>query len=174
MSTPDPSVLTRQWGWAFGWAVLAVAVALWTALVPLEGVPHLQDEVIYTLQARALAGGGLGWPSPDPLVTGGYHFVLDVGGTRYGVFPTGWPAVLALGEGLGLGVAVNPLLHGVTVLVGTGLVRAARAPAAWLAAPLLALSPALLLQAGSTMSHTLTGLLALTALLAVRGASSLT
>lgn len=170
MSAPKPSDVTRLRAWALAWALVGTVIALWTALVPLEGVPHLQDEVIYTLQARALAGGGLGWPSPEPLALGGYHFVLDVAGTRYGVFPTGWPAVLAVGEGLGLAAWVNPVLHGLTVLLGGWLVLGVRERAAWLVTPLLALSPALLLQAGSTLSHTLAALLALGALAVVRGA----
>ena len=140
------------------------ALALWIALGPLEGVPHVQDEVVYTLQARDLLAGGLGSPTPSPGASHSYHFLLDRAGVRYGVFPPGWPALLALGVAVGWPALVNPILHGLTVLLGARVAaRLGGATAGWLAAPLLALSPQLLLQGASRMSHVLCGLIALAA-----------
>ncbi|MCK6513749.1 hypothetical protein L6R46_01655 [Myxococcota bacterium] len=148
--------------WTSLWSLLAVMVASWITVVPLEGVPHVQDEVVYTLQASALLEGGFGSASPEPSGSSSYHFLLEQGGRRFGVFPTGWPAVLALGLGLGVRGLVNPVLFGGIVLLGAGLARRLRGDrAAMIAAPLLALSPQLVLQGASLMSHTLCALLTL-------------
>lgn len=142
-----------------------MGVALWIARVPLEGVPHVQDEIVYLAQARALLEGGLGVEIPRPAAAYSYHFLLDRDGLRYGIFPPGWPLVLALGLMSGGALLVNPLLQGATVWVGARLAgRLGGARAAMIAAPLLALSPQLLLQGASQMSHVLCGLLALGAL----------
>ncbi len=151
--------------WTLCWALLGTVLAAWLALVPLEGVPHVQDEVVYTLQARALAAGGLGWASPEPLALESFHFLLDVDGRRFGVFPPGWPAVLAAGVWMGAPWLINALLHGVCVLLGTALAgRFGGEMAVRVTPPLLALSPGLLLLAGSRMAHTWTALLVLAGL----------
>jgi hypothetical protein len=109
-----------------------------------------------------MAAGGLSWASPDPLALETFHFLLDIQGRRFGIFPPGWPSVLALGVLLGVSWAVNPVLHGATVLLGAWVGhRVGGALAGSLAAPILALSPGLLLLAGSRMSHTWTALVVL-------------
>lgn len=151
--------------WAIFWSLFAFGLASWTALVPLEGVPHVQDEVVYAFQARALIDGGFGAEPPGPLGSSSYHFILERAGQRFGVFPTGWPAVLAIGIVLGLGSFVNPALLGGMVFLGAELARRLRGDrAALIAAPLFALSPQLVLQGASMMSHTLCALLTLGAL----------
>jgi hypothetical protein len=150
--------------WVLGWALLGVIVAAALALGPLEGVPHAQDEVVYQLQARLLSEGKLWEEELRPRAAFHYEFVINADGRRYGIFPNGWPAVLAIGVLLGASWLVNPLLHGLTVLAGAWLARRASGrAAAFLAAPLLATCPALVVQAASRMSHTLCALLALVA-----------
>jgi hypothetical protein len=101
-------------------------------------------------------------PEPLPRAAHVFHFFLDREGFRAGVFPNGWPAVLAVGVALGAPAYVNAVLHGLTVLLGAGLARGvAGAAGAFVAAPLLAVSPQALLQGASRMSHTLVALLAL-------------
>ncbi len=162
---------------ALPWALVGVLVACWLALVPLEGVAHIQDEVVYELQARLLSEGRLWEPARLPRAAHVFHFVWNEAptaafpqGRRFGIFPNGWPAVLAVGVAVGLPWLVAPLLHGLTVLVGAGLAgRVGGRRAASLAAPLLAFSPGLLLQAGSRLSHALCALLALAAVALVHG-----
>ncbi len=150
--------------WVVVWAVFGALTAAAIALGPLEGVPHVQDEVVYQMQSRMLAQGRL-WEEPL-LPRAAYHFefVINADGRRYGVFPNGWPLVLALGTLCGASVLVNPLLHGLTILVGAWLCfRVSGRAAAFLAAPLLAFCPGLLILASSRMSHTLCALLTLLA-----------
>lgn len=150
--------------WVAGWALLGVVAAAAIALGPLEGVPHVQDEVVYQLQARLLSRGTLWEEELLPRAAYHYEFVINGGGRRYGIFPNGWPAVLAVGTAVGAGFLVNPLLHALTVVAGAWLAfRAAGRAAAFVAAPLLACCPGLLIQGASRMSHALCGLLALVA-----------
>lgn len=170
-----PAVTERSplsWPWIGAWALLGVVLACWLHLVPYQGIPHVQDEVVYQLQARILSEGRLWEEARLPRAAFVYDFVWNEApsqafpdGRRFGIFPNGWPLVLALGTLVGLPWLVAPLLHGLTVLVGA-LVggRCGGARTAWLAAPLLALSPGLLLQAQSRLSHTLCALLTIAAL----------
>jgi hypothetical protein len=151
--------------WVAAWSVVACALAAALALGPLAGIPHVQDEVVYTLQARNLAHGTLWSAVPEPRATHVYDFLLDTGRGRAGIFPNGWPAVLALGVLAGAPWSVDPLLAGLVVAVGGSLaLRWGGRPGAFLAAPLLALSPQALLLGASRMSHTLCALLVLLAL----------
>ena len=82
-----------------------------------------------------------------------------------GIFPNGWPAVLALGVLAGAPWSVDPLLAGLVVAIGGSLaLRWGGRAGAILAAPLLALSPQAVLLGASRMSHTLCALLVLLAL----------
>ena len=157
--------LSAYWRpWIACWAVIGTLAAAAVALGPLEGVPHVQDEVVYQFQARLLAQGRLWEEELLPRAAHHYEFVINADGRRYGVFPQGWPALLAIGVLLGVPFLVNPLLHGATVVAGAWLaLRTSGKAAAFLAAPLLSLSPALLIQGASRMSHVACGLLALLA-----------
>ena len=151
--------------WVVSWCGIAVLLAAALALGPLAGIPHVQDEVVYTLQARSLAHGGLWNPVPVPRASRVYDFLLDTAKGRAGIFPNGWPAVLALGLLAGVPWLVDPLLHGLVVLLGAAIGRRLGGrPGALLAAPLLALSPQAVLLGASRMSHTLAAVLVLAAL----------
>ena len=152
--------------WMVAWALVSVVVCVGVALGPLEGIPHVQDEVVYQLQARLLSEGRLWEDARLPRAAFHYDFITNSDGRRYGVFPNGWPAVLAIGTVLGVPWLVNPLLQGLTVWLGARLTRRlAGADAGWLAAPVLSLAPALVWQGASRMSHTLCAALAAGALL---------
>lgn len=159
--------------WATGFAVVGAAIAVVIAWGPLEGIAHVQDEIVYELQARHLAEGRLWEPERTPRAAHHFEFVINADGRRYGIFPVGWPLVLALGTLFGAPLLVNPILHAVTVLVGASLARrVAGVSVGAVAAPLLAVNPGLLLQAASRMSHTLSALLTLSAFALALGAPS--
>jgi hypothetical protein len=130
----------------------------------LDDMPHVMDEVAYDLQAQTLALGRLTAPEARPRALFHQWFVEDRG-RRFGIFPPGWPALLAIGHGLGLERWVDPVLHGLTVLmVGFIGYCFGGAVLARLAALLYGLCPQALILAGSIMSQTLTAWLASVAL----------
>ena len=136
-------------------SLAAILAAAFVSLRIYEGLPHIEDEIAFTWQAKLIARGQLTVPSPQPcpkcfLVP----FVVDYNGQRFGKYPLGWPVVLALGEALNARQIVNPLLAGLGVWLtyllgkklngeGTGL----------LAALLTATSPFFLMNSGSLLSH---------------------
>jgi hypothetical protein len=148
------------------WMVVATLVAAWMAAVPLEGIPHVTDEVSYTLQARLFAAGARTGPAlPYPSMLSFPYW--NGAGASFSPFPPGWPALLAAGEGLGLGWLVNPVLVGLLPLMAWLLGREWAGPrVADLAAVAAAVSPAVLVVAASHMSHT-SVLVALAGLLVV-------
>jgi 4-amino-4-deoxy-L-arabinose transferase-like glycosyltransferase len=138
------------------WLVCALGF-LATAAVSLfafERLAHLEDEVAYLFQARTMAMGHLTVPSPAEPGAFWTPFVLDHQGQRFGKYPPGWPAVLALGVLAGAPWLVNPLLAAVALYLvyrlgetlydrWTGL----------LAATLGLASPLFLVLSGSFLSH---------------------
>lgn len=128
-----------------------------TALVAdrvFERLPHLEDEVAYLFQAKTLALGRLTVPTPEHAGAFWLPFVLDHRGLRFGKYPPGWPAVLALGELAGQPWLVNPILAAVALYLVYRLGRALYdARTGLLAAALGATSPLLYVLAGSYLSH---------------------
>lgn len=135
-------------------SLLAVAASAWVATDIFENIPHLEDELAYVWQARMAAQLRLSMPSPvetHALLT---PFVVDYQGLRFGKYPPGWPAMLALGELTGLRAWVNPLLAGLAVWLLFRLGQ--RLHGDWvglLAAGLLTSSPFFLVNAGSLLAH---------------------
>jgi 4-amino-4-deoxy-L-arabinose transferase-like glycosyltransferase len=144
-------------------AVLGTLTARAITWYALGDVPHVMDEIAYLLQARTLGGLHVSAPVHLPRAAFSMWFVDDRWAT-YSIFPPGWPAVLAIGERLGLRAWVNPVLHGITVwIVARTARRVAGARAAIVTSFAYALSPQALILAGSFMSHTLVALCAATA-----------
>lgn len=152
------------------WALVGLGLSLCTALGPLGGLPHVNDEIVYTLQARLFAAGARTGPpafAPELL-----DFPMWEAAPRaYGVFPPGWPALLAVGEALGLPWLVNPLLALALPPLGYLLARErADETTAVTAAAVLALSPGVWILAASRMSQTsVLVALALAAVVVARG-----
>lgn len=168
VKSPTPGSLPLLFGLLLG------ALALGAALGPLQGVPHVNDEIVYTLQARLFAGlARVGPPSAHPALE---HFAMWVDApVSYGVFPIGWPLLLALGEAVGAGWLVNPLLA-VSLPVLTWLLVRERLDeaTATLAALVMALSPGVWILAASRMSQTsVLAALLLAAVVAARGRDAL-
>ena len=136
-------------------ALLGVAIARLIGHFALDDVPHVMDEIAYSLQARTFASGHVSEAVHLPRAAFAMWFVDDRVRT-FSVFPPGWPAVLSVGYLLGLASWVNPLLHGGAVLlVGRSARLLAGRRAGIVAAALYALSPQALLLAATFMSHSL-------------------
>ena len=130
-------------------SVLLSSLLCWWSL---DGIPHVQDEVAYTLQSRIFAGGER-WAPEGPEL--GAFFWLSEPVSVAG-FPPGWPLLLSLGEFFGLPWLVNPLLSGLLAPLTFQLGRALKLGdrTALLSAAFVALSPGVLLLAATRMSHT--------------------
>jgi hypothetical protein len=152
LDSTDPKPRTGRWLLACG-VVCAVAAA-WIAQVPLGGVPHVSDEVAYTLQARLFAALQRVGPAPDNASMWVMPF-WNVEGGMYSPFPLGWPALLAPFEAMGLSAWLNPLLAGFLpwAVYRIAATRAGLAVART-SALIVAFSPGVWLLAGSRMSHT--------------------
>jgi len=178
------AILSRRIGWLWrpGWwtpiteaaaarpgrtavalGLLAFAAYATVAQLVLSGRPLLIDEIIQVWQARVLAGGRLWVPSPEfPEFTSAMHLV-DFEGRRFGQFPMGGPAMLALGALLRAEWLVGPAFGAMSVVLLWSLFRRleARPGIALVATALFAMAPFTVFMAGSHMNHvtTLTWLL---------------
>jgi hypothetical protein len=129
-------------------------LALLLAIFGLGGVPHVTDEVAYTLQSRLFAGGMRVGPAADNASMLVYPFWVT-SPVSYAAFPMGWPLLLAVGERLGLPWMINPLLHLVASLLVWGLAREwLKEEEAVVAGAIAALSPGVVLLGATRMSQT--------------------
>lgn len=135
--------------------VLVTAVLCHRCVGPL---PHIEDGIAYLYQAKTFLTGG--FKQPAPAVPGAFDATFawvcsdDGHGWSYGIFPPGWPLVLALGVWCGLPWLVNPLLCGLAVWLFWRLVRTTDGRSvAGAAALLLALSPFAVIQGTSFLAH---------------------
>ncbi len=137
--------------------LVAFSIGL-TALVSrsvYERLPHLEDEMAYLWQARALNGGQPVLASPDPARPFWQPFVVDRGGQRFGKYPLGWPLLLSVGTALGQAWWVNAWLAALTVALAYRWGREIFYPETGvIAAALTAFSPMALLLNGTLMGHT--------------------
>jgi 4-amino-4-deoxy-L-arabinose transferase-like glycosyltransferase len=124
------------------------------AAFAFERLPHLEDEVAYLFQAKTMALGRLTVPSPSHPGSFWTPFVLDYRGQRFGKYPPGWPAVLAVGARAGVPWLVNPLLAAVALYLVYRLGRTLYDERTGLLAAALGLtSPLFLVLGGSFLSH---------------------
>jgi len=144
----------HHWCAVFACMVAFVASGLIADLV-FEGVPHLEDEVAYLFQASVFAAGKVYVDAPFETNCFFAPFVVDHDGRRFGKYPPGWPALLALGVKLGQTWWVNAAGAALTtaLVYRLGDVMHNRLTGA-IAAGLSVASPFVLLLAGSLMSHT--------------------
>jgi len=135
-------------------SLVAVVVAYLVADRVFERMAHLEDEVAYVWQAQAIAGGHLTLPSPTYSKSFLVPFVVDYNGQRFGKYPLGWPATLAMGEVLGARAWVNSLLAGLGVWLTYRLgKRLFSETVGLLAAGLTLTSPFFMMNSGSLLSH---------------------
>ena len=135
-------------------SLLAIAAAYLVAERVFERMPHIEDEIAYVWQAQAMAGGRLTVPTPAHPQSFLVPFVVDYNGQRFGKYPLGWPAALAVGVFFGAREWVNPLLAGLGVWLTYLLGKRLFGQAVGLLAALLTLtSPFFLMNSGSLLSH---------------------
>jgi len=134
--------------------LLALVAAVGMAYFITEGLPHLEDEIAYLYQARTYARGAL-WAPPPPNRSAFFTpFMLVVNGHWLSKYTIGWPLVLALGERMGAGWLVNPLLGALSAMLTFALGRELFGRQVGMLASLLALSsPFFLIQSSTYMSH---------------------
>jgi 4-amino-4-deoxy-L-arabinose transferase-like glycosyltransferase len=153
----DARAGSKRWGPHTLIFVLCVLAFLSTAVVAafaFERLPHLEDEVAYLFQARTMALGRLTVPSPSHPDSFWTPFVLDYRGQRFGKYPPGWPAVLAIGVLAGTPWLVNPVLAAVALYLVYRLGRTLYDERTGLLAAALGLtSPLFLVLGGSFLSH---------------------
>ena len=154
--------------------LVVIAIAVASALAAraiahfaLADVAHVMDEIAYLFQAKIFASGALKAPVLEPRAAFNMWFVDDRT-ARFGIFPPGWPAFLALGVKLGVPRLVNPLLHlGTVIVVGRAGEKLGGPRAGIAAAVLYGACPQTVILAASLMSHTLVAACASVVLLAV-------
>ena len=147
-------------------AALTAGASLVLGLFAFEGLPHVEDELAYILQARGFAQGAASFEAPPEAARAALdYYLLEVSDGRWFVTtPPGWTLVLALGEVTGLSLLINPLLSALSVLLLHGLLRrTGDADTAYWATLFFATSPWLIAMGGSLMNHSLSLMLALLA-----------
>jgi hypothetical protein len=94
----------------------------------LHGGPRIIDATTYFLQGRALSHGDLSWPVGDPSGSFRGRFLLyrESGpgtGVMGGIFPPGYPLLLAIAFKIGAPMVVGPALAAAIVLATHRLAR---------------------------------------------------
>ncbi len=109
----------------FLWITAFVAALLSVVYVSiyLRGGPRIIDATTYFLQGRALAHGDLTWTPLDPTGSFRGRFLLYRDGVMGGIFPPGYPMLLALGFGIGAPMVVGPALAAAIVVATHRLAR---------------------------------------------------
>jgi len=144
-------------------SIIATLAAFLVADDIFEHLPHLEDEMAYLWQARVFAKGQIAIPSPAHANSFFVPFVVDYEGLRFGKYPPGWPAILAVGVLTGMSNWINPLLAGLGVWLTFRLgQKIFDNRTALLAAGLLITSPFFLINSGSLLSHPFSLFLSLT------------
>jgi len=136
-------------------SLAALFSTAWTTDHIFERIPHLEDEMAYVWEAKAIVGGKIQVPSPECIRCFLFPFIIDYEGSRFGKYPLGWPAVLSLGIHLGIRHLVNPLLGASAVWLTYLLGKKLFSPGVGLiAAFLTTVSPFFVMNTGSLLSHT--------------------
>ncbi|HET7042789.1 MAG TPA: hypothetical protein VFI13_12250, partial [Gemmatimonadales bacterium] len=150
-------------------AILAGVLYLITASVVFGRLPIIIDDVVQVWQARSYAAGHLKLPSLGPVGYFGLPHVIDDGTWRYGQFPFGGPALLALGAPWHAEWVVDPVLAAIGVFAfARWLPRVEPRPRVRLIALVLfAFAPFAMFISGTEMNHVGTGTCTLVALCAL-------
>jgi hypothetical protein len=150
-------------------AAWTLGVSVLVAWLVFERVPHVPDEVAYWFQAKYFSTGHLYLPPPPDVAAFELPHTIVDGGKWYGIFPPGWPALLAIGMWLGVPWSINPLLGATAIVLLHRLAASLYSRrVADIAVVLVAGSPMFLLMSAGLMSHPLSLVLGLLAVLGWR------
>lgn len=135
----------------------------------LGSAPRIIDATTYLLEARSFAQGSFSFEVPAPSASFRGRFLIHTAADPArlaGIFPPGYPALLAVGVFLGVPFLVGPLLGSALVYSTYGLTYAVtrRKEDALIAACLSALCACLRYHTAETMSHGFAALLTVVAL----------
>ncbi len=142
----------------FGLAAGLLSIAY--IAIYLRGGPRIIDATTYFLQGRALSHGDLSWTPVDPTASFRGRFLLyrEAGPeapSLGGIFPPGYPLLLAFGFELGAPMIVGPLLAVALVVATYHLARAlAEETAPSLAEPIARAAALLSVVCGALRYHT--------------------
>jgi hypothetical protein len=137
-------------------SLIAILVTYFVADRVFERMAHIEDEMAYVWQAQAIAKGYLTVPEPPVSDSFLVPFVVDHNDQRFGKYPLGWPAMLAIGLLLGVRTLINPVLSGIGVWLTYRLgKRVLGETVGLLAAGLTITSAFFLMNSGSLLSHPL-------------------
>jgi hypothetical protein len=137
-------------------AWLLVAALVTTRLY--HQLPHILDAVSYTFQAALFASGRLSLPEPPTTAAFRGPFEVDWQGHIFSQYPPGAPAVYALGRLVSLEWLVGPLACLALIAATAWTARSLFGGACAIVVVCLgALSPFILFQAGSFLSHPIAG-----------------
>ena len=119
---PTPAESRRM---LFTMAFVAALLSLGYVAFYLRGGPRIVDATTYFLQGRALARGDFAWSVLEPSASFRGRFLLfnPNAGTLGGIFPPGYPLLLAFGFMLGAPMITGPLLAGALVVATYRLAR---------------------------------------------------
>lgn len=137
------------------------AIVTWLAIDVMGNVIHIPDSVAYVIEGRWLARGHTGMALPQTVST--RHFATSPmfaqDNVLHGIYPIGWPLLIAIGHWLFLPEAAVLVLIAMALLALAHLVgrRCYDGPTATIALGLMVLSPVTLLLCASYMAHAACG-----------------
>ena len=100
--------------WAGAVMALTFIASVVLAYGPLEGLPHVPDDICYLFQATTFSEGRL-YADSHPLREFFHLLFMINDGKWYSLFQPGWPALLALGVFIKLPFIINPALAALAV-----------------------------------------------------------
>jgi hypothetical protein len=122
----DAPLPRRLFLWVTGFA--AALLSIFYIAHYLRGGPRIIDATTYFLQGRALSHGDFSWAVSEPSASFRGRFLLDREmpggeGVMGGIFPPGYPLLLAFGFGMGAPMVVGPAVAAALVVATYRLAR---------------------------------------------------
>src|SRR5205814_594800 len=107
---------------------VAALLSVFYIALYLRGGPRIVDATTYFMQGRALSHGDFAWNVAEPTSSFRGRFLVyrEAGGEGVmgGIFPHGYPILLALGFGMGAPMVVGPAIAAALVVATYRLARA--------------------------------------------------
>lgn len=112
--------------WITGFSAALLSIVY--IAIYLRGGPRIIDATTYFLQGRAFSHGDFAWPVGEPSASFRGRFLIHRelapgAGVMGGIFPPGYPMLLALGFGMGAPMVVGPAIAAAIVVATYRLAR---------------------------------------------------